>query len=168
VGTHPRIRGIILASAQQAVAERPFPRAPVPAETALFVAGHGTEKHAQSRLAAEDHAQAIRAQGEYADAHAVFLEEPPLIGACYDMTAMKNIVMVPLFIGEGSHVIEDLPVCLGESRERVQIRLAAGRAVWPNPQERRGKRVWLTPSVGSHPELIEVILDRVREFGVAD
>lgn len=166
VGTHPRIREVIVASAREAVALRPFPRAPRAAETALFVAAHGTEKHAQSRRAAEDHVQAIRDRGEYGEVHAVFLEEPPWIGACYGMTTLKNLVMVPLFIGEGSHVLEDLPVCLGESRERVRTRLASGRPGWPNPGERQGKRVWLASSVGSRPELLEVILERVGEMSV--
>lgn len=163
VGTHPRIREVILASAQHAVALRPFPRAPRPAETALFVAAHGTGKHGQSRRAAEDHVRAIRDRGEYGEVHAVFLEETPGIAACYDLTTLKNLVLVPLFIGEGPHVLEDLPVCLGETRERVQTRLAAGRPGWPNPGERQGKRVWLAASVGSRPELLEVILERVRE-----
>jgi len=64
--------------------------------------------------------------------HAVFLEEPPLIGACYDMTAMKNIVLVPLFIGEGSHVDR------GSARRPGRIRRATAFSPGSPPAERSG------------------------------
>jgi sirohydrochlorin cobaltochelatase len=163
VGTHPEIARAIVSLAEDAVASRPFPRAPEPVETALFVAGHGTTKHPQSRQAVENHVQTIRQRTLYGETHAVFLEEDPLIGRCYEMTGLPNLIMVPLFIGEGGHAREDLPVCLGESRERVCQRLALGRPGWSNPTERHGKRVWLSPSVGAHPLLLDTILARARE-----
>src|SRR6185436_16345366 len=42
IGTHDSMTEVLLARAKEIVAKRPFPRLPKPAETALFIAGHGT------------------------------------------------------------------------------------------------------------------------------
>jgi len=70
---------------------------------------------------------------------------------------------VPFFISDGLHTQEDIPVLLGEAKRTVEQRLAAGQPTWRNPTEKNGKLVWYSPSVGSAPELAEVILERVRE-----
>ena len=44
IGTHASMTDVLLARARAIVEQHPFPRAPKPAETALFIAGHGTEK----------------------------------------------------------------------------------------------------------------------------
>jgi len=72
-------------------------------------------------------------------------------------------VVVPFFISDGLHTQEDIPVLLGEAKRTVEQRLAAGQPTWRNPTEKNGKLVWYSPSVGSAPELAEVILERVRE-----
>jgi sirohydrochlorin ferrochelatase len=61
------------------------------------------------------------------------------------------------------HTREDIPVLLGEPKASVQKRLATGVATWHNPTERHGKLVWYTPAVGTAPEMVGVILERVRE-----
>lgn len=164
VGTHPRMAGLLAQLARETLACRPFPRAPLAAETALIVAGHGTPKNAQSRQAMETHVAVLRATGEFGEVHAAFLEEPPFLPECHQLTALKSMVVVPLFIGDGPHVREDLPIGLGEPRERVLRRLAAGQPGWANPTERHGKRIWLTPAVGNHPGLAEIVLARAREL----
>ena len=75
----------------------------------------------------------------------------------------KNIVVVPFFISDGLHAVEDIPVLLGEPERIVKERLAAGQPTWRNPTERDGKLVWYSPSVGTEPQLADVILERVRE-----
>ena len=163
VGTHPSMTAVILARARQVVARYPFPREAHPSLTALFVAGHGTERHGGSRQAIEDQVGRIRATSLYGEVHAIYLEENPLISACYTLTRLPNIVVVPFFISNGLHVNEDIPVLLGESPERVQARVRAGLPGWRNPTEKQGKRVWLAPSVGDEPTLSDVILQRVEE-----
>jgi len=75
----------------------------------------------------------------------------------------KNIIVVPFFISDGLHAVEDIPVLLGEPERVVKERHAAGQPTWRNPTERGGKRIWYSPSVGTEPLLAEVILERVRE-----
>jgi sirohydrochlorin cobaltochelatase len=163
VGAHDSMTGVILARAKEVADQFPFPRAPKPAETTLFIAGHGTERNPGSRRAIERQVELIRAQKNYEDVHAVFLEEDPRIGDCYSLAQMKNIVVVPFFISDGLHTQEDIPVLLGETPKNVRQRLASGQPTWRNPSEHKAKRVWYASAVGSEPRLADVILERVRE-----
>lgn len=163
VGTHDRMTDVILARAREVVTKHPFPRAPKPTDTTLFIAGHGTERNKGSRKAIEHQVELIRAQQRYAAVHAVFMEETPRIAECYALTQTRNLVVVPFFISDGLHTVEDIPVLLGEPERVVQQRLAAGQPTWRNPTERNEKLLWYSPAVGTEPGLAEVILERVRE-----
>ena len=72
-------------------------------------------------------------------------------------------MVVPFFISDGLHTVEDIPVLLGEPERVVQQRLAAGQPTWRNPTERNDKLVWYSTAVGSEPGIADVILARVRE-----
>jgi sirohydrochlorin cobaltochelatase len=163
VGTHPGMTDVLLARARQVVEQYPFPRAPKTADTALFIAGHGTSQNEKSRQAIEQQVELIRAKKLYAEVYPAFLEEEPRISDCYKTARARNIVMVPFFISNGLHVREDIPVMLGAPKDAVQECLKAGRATWRNPTEREGKRLWYAASIGSEPLMAEVILQRVAE-----
>lgn len=163
VGSHQGMTGVLLARARQVVENFPFPRAPKPQDTTLFIAGHGTEQNENSRKAVEQQAELIRAQNIYAGVHPVFLEEEPKVAGCYQLAQTRNIVLVPFFISEGLHVQEDIPIMLGEPERLVQQRLQRGQPTWRNPTEKQGKLVWFASSVGAEPMLADVILERVRE-----
>lgn len=163
VGSHDWMTSVILARAKEVAEKFPFPRAPQPAETTLLIAGHGTGRNANSRKAVERQAELIGALKMYAEVSAVFMEEAPFIKGCQLAVRTKNIVVVPFFISDGLHAVEDIPVLLGEPERIVRERLAAGQPTWRNPTERDGRLVWYSPSVGTEPLLAEVILQRARE-----
>ena len=163
VGTDDSMTSVLLARAREVVERHPFPRAPKPADTSLFIAGHGTGNNENSRAAIERQVALIRARGEYAAVHAVFMEEAPRIGECYALAPTNSIVMVPFFISDGLHSYEDIPVLLGEPAGAVQARYRAGEPTWRNPTEKQGKRVWYSASIGTEPGIADVILERVRE-----
>ena len=163
VGSHESMTKVILSRAAEVVKQFPFPRTPKNSETTIFIAGHGTGRNANSRKAIERQAELIRAQKIHANAHAIFMEEEPRIGDCYALAQTKNIVVVPFFISDGLHVVEDIPVLLGEPERLVKERHAAGQPTWRNPTEKHGKLVWYSPSVGTEPLLADVILERVKE-----
>ena len=166
VGTHDSMTAVLVARARDVVKKFPGAHPPPPADTALFIAGHGTGNNENSRQAIERQVELIRAQGEYAEVHASFMEEDPRIGDCYTMARAPNIVMVPFFISDGLHSYEDIPVMLGEDAETVQARFRRGEPTWNNPAEKNGKRVWYATSIGNEPHIAEVILERVREASV--
>ena len=163
VGTHDQMTDVILARAADVVRRHPFPCAPKPEATALFIAGHGTERNDNSRKSVERQVALIRQRNLYAEVHAVFMEEAPRIGEVYALAAARKVVVVPFFMSNGRHVVKDIPVLLGEAEGVVQARLQQGLPTWRNPTERRGRRVWYSGSVGPEPSLAEVILERVRE-----
>ncbi len=163
VGSHDSMTKVILSRAAGVTQKFPFPRAPKPAETTLFIAGHGTERNANSRKAIERQVELIRAQKIYAAVHAVFMEEEPRIAGCHLLAQTKYCVVVPFFISDGLHAAEDIPVLLGEPEHIVKARLAASQPTWRNPTEKHGKLFWYSPSVGTEPLLADVILERVQE-----
>ncbi len=159
VGSHPRMTEVLLHRAAELVARYPFPRQPKPAETSLFIAGHGTERSTQSRLAIEQQVAAIRALKLFAEVQPCFMEEAPRIADIPTLALAKHVVVVPFFISDGLHVVEDIPTLLGEPAAVVQKRLAAGQPTWRNPTEKRGKLIWYAPAVGSDPGIAEVIVE---------
>ncbi len=163
VGTHDSMARVLLARANEIVETFPFPRAPKPKDITLFIAGHGTEKNANSRKAIERQVELIRAMNQYAGVQAIFMEESPRIAECYQLATTKNLVVVPFFISDGLHTQEDIPILLGETKRAVEQRLAAGQPAWRNPTEKNGRLVWYSPAIGSEPRLADVILERVRE-----
>jgi len=163
IGTHDRLTDIIRARARGIVENFPFPRAPKPQDTTLFIAGHGTGRNANSRQAIERQVELIRAKRAYASVHAIFMEEEPRIAECFALASTRHLVVVPYFISDGLHTQEDIPVLLGEPERLVKQRLAAGQPTWRNPTERHGKLVWYAAAVGTAPQVAEVILERVRE-----
>ncbi len=163
VGSHPDMTSVILARAAEVVKKYPFPRAPKPGETTLFIAGHGTGRNKMSRQAIERQVDLVRSRNLYAGVHSIFMEEDPRIADCYPMAQTKNLVVVPFFISDGLHAVEDIPVLLGEPERQVKERLAAGQPTWRNPTEKHGKLVWYSSSVGSEPLLADVIVQRATE-----
>jgi sirohydrochlorin cobaltochelatase len=163
VGTHSSMTKVLLARARGVVEQHPFPRAPKAADMALFIAGHGTTANENSRKAVDQQVEIIRERKQYAEVHAVFIEEDPRIADCYRIAQARNMVIVPFFISDGMHVREDIPVLLGESERVVQERLKNGQPTWRNPTERKEKRVWFAASIGTEPGLADVILERVKE-----
>ena len=163
VGTHDLVVELVLKRAAEVVGRHPFPSAPRPADTALFIVGHGTRRHGNSRKSVERLAELIGGRKLYAEVHAVFMEEAPGVGEVYELAATRNVVVVPCFMSDGGHVKVDIPVLLGETEMDVRARLQEGLPTWRNPTERHGRRVWYSGSVGPEPSLVEIILERVRE-----
>jgi sirohydrochlorin cobaltochelatase len=163
VGTHESMTRVIVGRAVAALQQSAGGGAVPTTQATLFIAGHGTGNSENSRKAIERQVELIRPTGQFADVHAVFMEEEPRIADCYTLAATRDIVMVPFFISDGLHSYEDIPVMLGLQPEEVQARYRRGEPTWANPTELRGKRVWYTPSIGMEPHLPEVILERVRE-----
>ena len=163
VGTHASITNVLLARARGVVAQFPFPREPKLKDITLFIAGHGTERSEQSRVAIERQVELIRAMNLYADVRAIYMDEDPRIKGCLTTVNTRHVVVVPFFISDGLHTTEDIPVLLGEPERLVKERLAAGQPTWRNPSEKHGKLTWYSQAIGSEPMMAEVILERVRE-----
>ena len=163
VGTHPSMTNALIARARDIIRAYPFPRAPKLKDTALFIAGHGTEQNENSLKSIDHQVERIRATGEFGEVHPLFIEEEPKIPQCYQMTSLNNLVVVPFFISEGMHTAEDIPIMLGEPERVVKQRIAQGQSPWRNPSGKQGKLVWYTRPIGIEPAIADIILERVND-----
>lgn len=163
VGTHPSMTNVLLARASSVVAQHPFPRAPRPADISLFIAGHGTERSAQSRVAIERQVEAIKALNLYAEVRAIYMDEDPRIKDCQLTAEARYVVVVPFFMSDGLHTTEDIPVLLGEPESVVKDRLSKGQPTWRNPSQKHGKLTWYSAAIGTEPMMADIILERVAE-----
>jgi sirohydrochlorin cobaltochelatase len=167
IGTHPTMTNALLARAADIVRRHPAQHPVLPGEIALIIAGHGTTRDDRSRLSLERQVTLLRERRLYASVQPAFMEEEPNLRDCLQSANADAVVVVPFFISDGLHTVEDIPVMLGEAPEAVQARLAAGQPTWINPTLRDHKTVWYTAAIGSEDHLADIILERVRETCLA-
>jgi len=159
VGNHPRVTELLLHRAAQA--------APGvnPAETSLFIVGHGTDLNDNSAIAAKREVATIRERGLYAEVFNAYMEEPPLIADWAKLATRPNVVVVPFFIADGLHSYEDIPVLLGIATESMGAISANQHEVFKhNPYSLQGKHLYYASAIGTEPLFAEVILDQVTAF----
>ena len=138
IGTDPRLAEVILERAREAGFD---------GTQALGLLGHGTERNPASARTTLAHADRLRQRGAAPEVIPVFLDQEPRVTRILDLTAARDIVLVPFFAADGWHVSETLPADLG---------LVEGGI------ERDGRRIRVSAAVGSSPSMIALVLDRVR------
>jgi sirohydrochlorin cobaltochelatase len=131
--------------------------------TAVFIAGHGTQRNKQSRGAIEDQVKRIQERGIFGEVHPTFMLEEPAIPDCWKATNLPNLVLVPFFMANGLHTLEDIPVMLGMDETEVRERLMRGDPTWVNPTSKGPQRLWYTPAIGTDSSLVDLVMQRVLE-----
>ena len=114
-------------------------------KTAVIILFHGSRAEGASDVVRRIISQ-VRERSGYALVEAAFLQhaKPTLVNAiqrCVELQAEK-IVIVPFFLQLGMHVSADIPRVVDELRHG-------------NPEI----KIVLTEPVGSHPLLVDVVLD---------
>jgi sirohydrochlorin cobaltochelatase len=161
VGSHPRMTELLLRRAAEVAPGVD------PAETSLFIVGHGTDLNDNSAAAAKREVERIGATGRYAEVLNAYMEEPPLIAEWDRLASQPNVVVVPFFIADGLHSYQDIPVLLGIETETGET--ASRRAAFrQNPYRLRGRTLYFASSIGTEPAFAEVILEQVAAFDEAE
>jgi sirohydrochlorin cobaltochelatase len=163
LGSHPGMTALLHRAARRVIEAHPFPRPPAGAQTALFIAGHGTREHSGSRLAVERQVSRLTAERAFAEVHPLFLEESPRVEDCPRLTSLPNLVIVPFFLTDGSHTMKDIPRLLGESAAVIGRRLGSGQFPWRNPTQKDGRWIWYSRCVGHEPAIPELIVELVHQ-----
>jgi sirohydrochlorin cobaltochelatase len=159
VGNHPHMTELLLRRAQQIAPGVP------PAETSLFIVGHGTNLNDNSAVAAKREVERIAQQGIYGEVLSAYMEEEPLISKWDEYSRCPNVVVVPFFISDGLHSYEDIPVLLGIADESPGAASASGAEVFRrNPYARRGRTLFYASAIGTEPLFADLILEQVAEF----
>lgn len=158
VGVHRSMTGLLLQRAKEVAPDA------APAETTLFIVGHGTGLNQNSTKAIRDQVDLIKASGAgYAEVHDAFMEEQPFIAEWATLAATPNVVVVPFFIADGLHSYQDIPVLLGIEAEPGEA--ASQREVFRhNPHQLRGKTLYYSSAIGTERNMADVILDQVADF----
>lgn len=186
VGVHPKIDEIIDSRLMTILGcETP----PIPAQTCLFVAGHGTNNNANSSRLVERQAARIAQRGQFAQVRAIFLDQSPYIKDWRELTSCKQIALLPYFLSNGLHVTEDIPELLGFADDPEVGDFNLVPEVKPSYNEQTGvvefppfimkkrifgqkalvittvedRRIWYTRSLGEDPMITNIILDLCQE-----
>ena len=122
-------------------------------ETAIAVIGHGTRHNRQSRDTARRQADRIRDAGWVGEVVAVYLDDEPDIPSVYHSTRSSNIIALPYFLADGSHVGIDVPSALGISGNGTAERV-------------NGRTIFYCDPIGDHASIVEVILALARDTGL--
>ena len=148
VGEHALLDAIVDTRLREAVSTRGLQ----PGRTAAAIIGHGTPRNRHSRAAARAQAERLRALGWLAEVAAVYLDDEPDIPSIYRDTSAPDIVALPFFLAEGSHVTRDVPRALG---------LPPGQTAG----DVNGRRVYYCEPVGADESVCAIILELARETG---
>ena len=119
----------------------------------LVLAGHGSERHPAAAIAAKRHAAALAARGLFAEVHAGFLKQPPLLTEVVAAARGSQIYVVPLLTAAGYITGKVIPDVLGLQ----------------GPATRRpdGRALYYCEPVGSHPRFPALVAARVRAVAEA-
>lgn len=124
-------------------------------DASLLLVAHGSTVNPDSALAAQLHAERLRAANCFHSVSVAYWKEPPFIRDVATSLASPRVFVVPLFLSAGYFTEQLVPRELGlverpgDAFARVQ---------------RRGEATWFyCEPIGTHPRIPEVILARVGE-----
>ncbi len=98
IGVHPGLPDLIARRAPEGVA--------------LLLVGHGSARDPGRRMAAHDHADALRAMGRFPIVETAFLEEAPFVPDALARIGDRPVAVMGLFANAGTHASDDLPTLL--------------------------------------------------------
>jgi sirohydrochlorin cobaltochelatase len=159
VGLHPDMTEALLRRARHVVAASGETNLD-PAQTCLFICGHGTSLNDNSTKIIHDQAAVIRDLGIYADCQPVLMEQSPFVKDWRTLTSCPDVIVVPFFISDGLHSFEDIPVLLGLTHN---IREQG----FTNPHREDNRRLWYGTPIGTEDFVADVILAQVNQFQCA-
>ncbi|GGM73533.1 sirohydrochlorin cobaltochelatase [Halarchaeum rubridurum] len=156
VGTHDAMGDVIVERARSITEGRDL------TDFGLAVVGHGTERNENSAKAIHYHADRLRRSGLFAEVRAVFMDEEPEVDDVATLFETDDVVVVPLFVADGFHTREDIPVDMGLTDDY--------RTGYDVPTAVDGVRIWYAGAVGTEPLVADVVLERAADAGadVAD
>ncbi len=117
---------------------------------ALLLAGHGSHLNERSGEAVRAQARRLAADGAWDEVLVGFWKEEPALVRALDGSTASDVTVVPVFMAEGYFTSEVIPAELGLDGPVTQ---------------REGCTLRLTPPVGVHPALADLIIERALEAG---
>jgi len=149
VGTHPQIPDLVEGRIREI-----FHRFQLtPERTAVLIVGHGTPRHAASASSTLKLANQLEKTGPCTNVYPAFLDEPPLLEEVFHDLSQDQIMVIPFFMGESYHVLQDIPRRLGWAKPV--------RDQFPAESTLSGRRVIIDRAVGLDPGLTALVAELV-------
>jgi sirohydrochlorin cobaltochelatase len=149
VGTHPQISGLVQRRTREIF--RRFQL--TPERAALVIVGHGTPRHSASTSSTLKLVEQLKRAGPCPNVHPAFLDELPRLEEVFQDLPQDEIVVIPFFMGESYHVLQDIPRHLGLSKPVCDQS--------PVESTHAGRRVIVDRAVGLDPGLTAVMAELV-------
>jgi uroporphyrin-III C-methyltransferase len=144
VGTHPGIAPLVARRVTELLREQGIDRH----SATLALVGHGTRRHRESRSSTLQLADTLRRRRVAGEVLAAFMDDDPPLDSLIESAMLPYVVVVPFLIGGGTHVSEDIPRIVEESRVASH--------------ESRRPSVIVDQAIGSYPGLVDIIVDLAR------
>lgn len=118
-------------------------------KTAIIILSHGS-RLPEAKSSLEAYKRMVESTGAYEIVEAASLQfnQPDLPTAIYNLTArgVDRIVVMPLFLYQGTHIQEDIPEILAEEKQKYP-----------------GVEFVVTGNIGVDERVGQIIMDRIRE-----
>ncbi len=151
VGCHPRLPDLLRLRAEELCRANGV----APASTGLLIVGHGSRQPGGVSATPEAVAATLRDKGFFAEVATAYLEQAPFVADWPRSIAADRVIVAPWLVSEGMHASEDLPPHFG-------LNTPSG-----GPVTVRGRTVWLMDGIGRDAEVVEMILDHIRQAETA-
>lgn len=139
VGTHPLMSEIAFQRATLVPNGRD-------GSVGVALVGHGNEDRPANSSSVRGHVDRLSKWGWFDEVGECYLEQFPRVERLHETFSAKELVVVPMFMADGPHVREDIPVRLEQARDRCRV---------------NDGRVWhLTEPVGTHPLVGSIAVER--------
>lgn len=146
VGCHPHLPDLLLLRAEELCRRNKV----APEATGLLVIGHGSPQPEGVTATLEAVAVTLRARAVFARVATAYLEQAPFIDDWPRLIDCRQVIVVPWLISKGMHACEDLPLHFG---------FTSGGG----PVVAYGRTVWLLDGIGRDEDVVDMILDHIRQ-----
>jgi uroporphyrin-III C-methyltransferase len=147
VGTHPGMAALLARRVSELLRDHGLTRS----AASLLLVGHGTRRHAASRVSTIELADTLRRRRVAGEVVAGFVDDDPPVAKAFARARNEAVLVLPFLVGGGTHVLEDIPRSLG---------LEPGEA--PLVGRVDGKLVVVDGAIGALPGLTDLIVDLAR------
>lgn len=79
----------------------------------ILLVGHGSARHPDSAAPIHALAEALKARGPWREVAAVFMKQAPHLDQALGLVAADEVVIVPVFAGNGYYTAELIPAAMG-------------------------------------------------------
>jgi uroporphyrinogen III methyltransferase/synthase len=147
VGAHPNMMSFVERRVRVLLREYNLE----PEGVCVGVVGHGTPRHPRSRSTTVRLAEELQGLQLCREVFYAFLEESPSVESIVDRATADAVIVIPFLISGGPHATVDIPSRLGLPTPHGATPPFHGRV--------GGRLVVCDAAVGTHPEIIDMIVD---------